>query len=117
METTHLEVELPGGSGAIRGRIETLKARSREKVHEVQCAVRERSDSVRGSLVHVKQSARDGARQQVTRMQDSMRTSPMKWAGVAAGAGFGIGMIGRIVHWRNAHRRVLPDLVIVETSC
>ena len=53
----------------------------------------------------------------VTKMQTSMRTSPMKWAGIAAGSGLALGLLGRFLHWRNSHRRMTPDLVIIESAC
>lgn len=60
-------------------------------------------------------NAGDRAKQSAARVQTSMRTSPMKWAGVAAGAGVVLGIIGRIV--RSRSRRSLPDLVIIDASC
>ena len=68
--------------------LDTLKSRSLAKVH-------------------------DG----VTQVNDSMRTNPMLWAGVAAASGFGLGLIGRIASWRSHRRRMTPDLIIIETGC
>ncbi len=58
-----------------------------------------------------------GAKGRVTKVQTSMKTSPMLWAGIAAGSGFALGLVGRFVHWRNYHRRTTPDLVIIDASC
>ena len=102
METTRdLEV-----SSGFRGKLDTLKSRGLSKVHDIQCA-----------LGDGKVALRDGAKSQVTKVQSSMRTSPMKWAGIAAGSGFALGMIGRIARARAKRRYTMPTLVIVETSC
>ena len=89
-----------------RGRLDTLKSRGLSKVHDIQHVVSERGLAVR-----------DGAKSQVTKVQSSMRTSPAKWAAVAAGSGFALGMIGRIAQARRKARHAMPTLVIVETSC
>jgi ElaB/YqjD/DUF883 family membrane-anchored ribosome-binding protein len=47
---------------------------------------------------------------------DSMRGNPAKWAGIAAGAGLGIGLIGRFLHHR-AHHRHVPTVIIIEAAC
>jgi ElaB/YqjD/DUF883 family membrane-anchored ribosome-binding protein len=47
---------------------------------------------------------------------DSLRGNPTKWAGIAAGAGLGIGLIGRFLHHR-AHHRHMPSVVIIEAAC
>lgn len=44
---------------------------------------------------------------------DSLRGNPAKWAGIAAGAGLGIGLIGRFLQHRSQERHV-PTLVIIE---
>ncbi|MEA2325877.1 MAG: hypothetical protein QOE68_836, partial [Thermoanaerobaculia bacterium] len=47
---------------------------------------------------------------------DSLHGNPTKWAGIAAGAGLGIGLIGRFLHHR-AHHRHMPAVVIIEAAC
>lgn len=107
---------LPERSG-VRGRLDAWKSRGLSKVHDIQRMVSERSTAARGSLVDATHSVRDGAKLKLHEVQSSMRSNPMKWAGIAAGAGFGIGLLGRVARWRSAHRRVMPDLVIIESSC
>ena len=110
-------VTLPERSG-MRGKLDSLKSRGLSKVTDIQRVVKDRGTTMKGSLVTVQSSMRDGAMTQVTRMQDSLRTNPMKWAGIAAGAGFGLGLIGRVAHWRSKQReRMMPDLVIIESGC
>jgi hypothetical protein len=102
MDTTR-ELEGPGG---FRGRLDTLKSRGLSKVHDIQGVISDR-----------KVALRDNAKSQVTKLEDSMRTSPMKWAAVAAGSGFALGMIGRIAQARAKKRNAMPTLVIVEAGC
>jgi hypothetical protein len=45
-------------------------------------------------------------------MNRSMRTNTMTWAGIAAGAGFGLGLAGRIMR----HRAKVPHIVIIESA-
>ena len=96
MDTTRFEVE---EASSLRGKLVALKSRGLSKVHDIQRGVRDRGTS------------------QVMKVNDSMKTRPMLWAGIAAASGFGIGLIGRFAHWRNKHRRMTPDLVIIESSC
>ena len=114
METTR-EVEVLGEGGTsvtwpersgIRGKLDHLKSGTVSKVHDLRQHVSDSSLAVRS-----------GTQTQVTKVQTSMRTNPMLWAGVAAGTGFGLGLIGRVMHWRNKQRRALPDIVIIEATC
>ena len=110
-------VTLPERSG-MRGKLDSLKSRGLSKVTDIQRVVKDRGTTMKGSLVTVQSSMRDGAMSQVMKMQDSMKMNPMKWAGIAAGAGFGLGLIGRVAHWRSKQQqRMMPDLIIIESGC
>ncbi|MEA2339014.1 MAG: hypothetical protein QOE82_3021 [Thermoanaerobaculia bacterium] len=47
---------------------------------------------------------------------DSLRGNPAKWAGIAAGAGLGLGLMGRFLRHRAKVRR-MPAVVIIEAAC
>jgi ElaB/YqjD/DUF883 family membrane-anchored ribosome-binding protein len=48
---------------------------------------------------------------------DRMRRNPTKWAGIAAGAGFGVGLIGRFLQRRARRHQHMPTVVIIEAAC
>ena len=50
--------------------------------------------------------------ERVLSIKSELRSNPGKWAGIAAGAGFTLGLIGRRL--RHRARRNLPDLIIIE---
>lgn len=50
-----------------------------------------------------------------SRAQLSMRTNPMKWAGIVAGTGFILGLAGRILQRRS--QRSAVDLFVIESGC
>jgi ElaB/YqjD/DUF883 family membrane-anchored ribosome-binding protein len=94
-ETTHLLP--PATDSGLRHKVENLRSRGVAAVQSAQRSLSTRVTTTR------------------TKTEDSMRTNPMLWAGIAGGTGFALGLIGRIVHWRT-HRPV-PTLVVIETSC
>jgi hypothetical protein len=98
------------GPSGFRGKLDTLKSRGLSKVHDVQRVLGERSTLIKSNV-------KSNVSGQVDRVQTSMRTSPMLWAGIAAGSGFAIGLLGRFIHWRNDRRRAVPELVVIEASC
>jgi ElaB/YqjD/DUF883 family membrane-anchored ribosome-binding protein len=109
------------GRHAIRERLEGLKTRGLSKVHDVQRLVSDRTSLIRSnvqqSVTTAKSSVRSGVSNGVTRVQSSMRSNPAKWAGIAAGSGFALGLLGRFIQSRNGRHRHLPQLVVIETSC
>jgi len=72
----------------MNAKLDELKSRGLEKLHNIQCST-----------------------------ETSMRTSPMKWAGIAAGTGLGLGILARIARARARRNREMADLVIIEASC
>ncbi len=90
----------PSGSRVtVMRKLDGLKSRGLSRVHDVTSNVR---SGVSGGM---------------TKVQSSMRTSPAKWAGIAVGSGFILGMLGRLISARNERRRHMPQLVVIETSC
>lgn len=53
------------------------------------------------------------AQQIQQRFIDNMRSNPTKWAGIAAAAGFGLGVLGRVMRHRMEQ---VPQLVIIESN-
>jgi ElaB/YqjD/DUF883 family membrane-anchored ribosome-binding protein len=94
------------GRSGFRGKLDDLKSRGMSKVSDVK-----------SSLSSANVSLRNNVSGQVDRVQSSMKTNPMLWAGVAAGSGFALGLLGRFIHWRNNHRHHGPELVIIEAGC
>lgn len=105
------------GRSGFRGKLDDLKSRGMHQVHHLQHHLADRKTALQTSLTTTKSSMRDGVMRQMSNTQTSMKNSPMKWAGIAAGSGFVLGMIGRYMHWRNYHRRMTPDLVIIDATC
>ena len=99
----------PVRSGVMR-RLDELKSRSVSKVHDVQRVMSDRTSII-------KSSARHGVTSGMSKVQSSMRNSPAKWAGIAAGSGFVLGMLGRLIQSRSERHRRMPQLVVIETSC
>jgi len=57
-----------------------------------------------------------GMRDKLHHVRLNVRSNPTKWAGIAAGAGFGLGLIGRIIRHRAADDSI-PHIVIIEGDC
>jgi uncharacterized protein involved in exopolysaccharide biosynthesis len=47
----------------------------------------------------------------------SLRSKPALWAGIAAGAGFAAGVGGRLLRRKLRRRAMAPAILIVEESC
>lgn len=103
-------------------RTSVMKSTLGERTNTLKQQLNERTaimkTNLQQSLASVSTSTRDGVNDSMMKMQTSMATSPMKWAGIAAGSGFAIGLLGRFVHWRNKHHHHhMPQLVVIESAC
>lgn len=65
-------------------------------------------------LALMKSRVQHSLQERGTMVRQSMRTSPAKWAGLAAGAGLAMGLLGRLAAARRKHR---PMLVVIEQAC
>lgn len=114
-------LDLTSSRSGVMQKLDDLKSRSLSKVHDVSQKLSDHTSIVKSNvqrtMIQAKSSARSGVNDGVMRMQSSMRTNPAKWAGIAAGSGFVLGMLGRLIHARNEHHQHMPQLVVIETRC
>jgi hypothetical protein len=126
----HTHHHLSERSG-MRGKLDHLKSEGLAKVQHIQHAMSDRGSAMKANVSRsvslmksnvsrsvgtAKASLRDGTTTKYEGVQSSMRNSPMKWAGIAAGSGLALGLLGRLVHRRNKHHG-MPSLVVIERSC
>jgi len=115
---------------SLKEKLNSLKSQSRVKLHEMQHVMNDKTAVVKSSLQRSMTTARSTMQRSMDQanvtvhtglsdMQTDMRNNPMKWAGIAAGSGFALGLLGRFVSWRTKRRHVhgMPQLVIIETAC
>lgn len=97
-------------------KVGSLRQQLSSKVDEVKPVVQQRVSAVRDGVSTRMSSLRSSVAMKSSDVQTDMRTNPMKWAGIAAGTGVGLGLIGRIMHHRKYHSRrsAVPQLIIVE---
>lgn len=68
-------------------------------------------------LIRIRSSVTTATTSQVAKINDSMKNRAALWTGIAAGAGFLLGLAGRVAHIRAQRRRTTPDVVIIEAHC
>jgi ElaB/YqjD/DUF883 family membrane-anchored ribosome-binding protein len=114
--------QLPAADDSgLRHKVENLKSRGLAAIQGVQRNVVSRTNELKRSVstkvTRTNESVRGSVQKSTSQVQQSMREKPMMWAGIAGGTGMALGLIGRVMHWRNHHRRSMPDLVIIESRC
>jgi len=126
----------------VREKLDSLRTQGRMKLHDMQHTLGEKSAVMKSTMQRSMSTAMTTMQQSMTTakstmqrsldrantsvhtglndVQADMKVNPMKWAGIAAGSGFAIGLIGRFMHWRNKHQHHhtgMPQLVIIERAC
>ena len=101
--------------GSIKDKWFHMRSRGLESIHSMTSGMSERVSSIRPIAEQRVASVRNNMKLQVDRLQMQLRSNPTKWAGIAAGAGFGLGLIGRIMRHRASHPSI-PRLIIIESA-
>ena len=111
VESARLHLPSDGGqhmSGltrpAWRDKLDTIRSRGKSKIGALRSTAMTRVGSVRGSVT-----------KSVSSTQHHLRTHPGLWAGAAAGAGFTLGILGRLMLYRKEHS--MPDVIVISGAC
>lgn len=80
-------------------------------------AVSTKVSSLRPMAMRHVDTVRSGMRTGMMRVDGQLRSNPSKWAGIAAGAGFLLGMSGRLMRGRHKHHPHQPAILIIESAC
>ena len=87
--------------------LDEVKVKSVNKVNDVK-------QQVNASIERMKPVVA----QKVESLQTQMKTDTVKWAGIAAGAGLGVGLIGRMVrHHYVKYHGTAPQIVVISGAC
>ena len=94
----------------VQQKIESMRTDVMDRVSTLKSTVNDRMTTMRGDAIST-----------ASNVQTDMRVNPMKWAGIAAGTGLGLGLISRLIDHRQ-HKHVrrhnhVPQLVIIESAC
>ena len=77
-----------------------MKSRSMSTMHDVKSGSMSKVSSMRGSVTG-----------SMNKTEHHLRTHPAMWAGAAMGAGFTLGLLGRLALWRK--QRGMPDVIVI----
>ena len=112
VESAFSSVPVEDVTPAWKSRVNSLTASSVEQVAALRTRMRDLVPAVKQRVTSVR--AQTSTRAAETGAH--MRNHVSMWTGIAAGAGLGIAVVGRMLMHRSKHR-MSPQLVIIETSC
>lgn len=124
VESARLHMPTDGGqhtSGLTRSgwreKLDTIKSHSMNRISSVRHTVSDRVSSIAPVAQRQMDSMRSGLRGSMAKAQTHLRTNPAKWAGAAVGAGFGVGLLGRLMLHRSQIRSAMPEVIVLNAAC
>lgn len=90
-----------------------------DKTHSMQRSISTKTADMKRMVAERSAQVEPMIHDTMDKVDRELHSNPTKWAGIAAGASFALGMIGREVRHRVAHKhakRMMPELIIIETA-
>lgn len=111
-----LKSKLSGLTSNLSRKVGDLKPMVSQRMTSMRDGLNTHVSTLRSTMNQRMMTMRDGVKMKASLMQSDMRMNPMKWAGIAAGTGFGLGLLTRLMdHRSHKHvRRGVPQLVIID---
>jgi|ERR1051325_10201411 ElaB/YqjD/DUF883 family membrane-anchored ribosome-binding protein len=101
---------------SMQHQVDELKHNASMKADELKQGVMTKTAELKRNVSMKSEELKRTATTKVADVQHDLHSNPRKWAGIAAGAGLGIGLIGRYLSHRSK-RRHIPHLVVIEATC
>ena len=121
LEVESARLHLPTESGgqhssgltrpAWREKLDTIRSRSMSGLRDVKSRSISKLDDVKSLSSRKISSMRGSVTGSMSRTEHHLRTHPTMWAGAAMGAGFTLGLLGRLALWRKQHE--MPDVIVI----
>ncbi len=86
----------------------------KDTLHHLRLRGMERLNSLKREMSGRVSSWNTTMKSQLNHVQTAVKANPKKWAGIAAGAGLGLGIIGRMIRNR---ARSLPQIIVIDRAC